>query len=103
MGPARYPSCPYTDAPDDSTYYRLEELDGTPLAGTFAGNRLKKFFPRAIRNEDRDARDSVLRAMDERIEAEQRSFAERHADRLRELQEMASASGEFQIDESDGT
>ena len=26
---------------EDSTFYWLEELDGTPLAATFAGNRLK--------------------------------------------------------------
>lgn len=30
----------------DSTFYRLEELDGTHLAANFAGNRLKKFFIR---------------------------------------------------------
>jgi len=28
----------------DSTFYCLEELDGTPLAATFAGNCLKRFF-----------------------------------------------------------
>jgi hypothetical protein len=32
--------------PEDSTFYWLEELDGTPLAKTIAGNRLKKFFSR---------------------------------------------------------
>ena len=26
--------------------YLLQELDGTPLRGTFAGNRLKPFYPR---------------------------------------------------------
>jgi len=31
---------------DYSTYYRPDELDGTPLAATFAGNRLKRFFSR---------------------------------------------------------
>jgi len=30
----------------DSTYYRLEELDETPLTASFAENRLKKFFTR---------------------------------------------------------
>jgi hypothetical protein len=28
----------------DSTYYRLEELDGVPLQGTVAGNRVQLFF-----------------------------------------------------------
>jgi hypothetical protein len=31
---------------ENSTFYRLEELDGVPLTPTFAGNRLKKFFTR---------------------------------------------------------
>jgi hypothetical protein len=31
---------------ENSTFYRLEELDGVLLAPTFAGNRLKKFFMR---------------------------------------------------------
>ena len=34
------------ETPEDSTYYRLEELDGTSLAQSFAGNRLRKFFVR---------------------------------------------------------
>ena len=34
------------EKPADSTFYRLEELDGAHLAGTTAGNRLKRFFPR---------------------------------------------------------
>src|SRR4030095_13441001 len=35
------------EIPENSTFYRLEELDGTPLAASFAGNRLKRFFTRA--------------------------------------------------------
>ena len=34
------------EAPADSTYYRLEELDRTSLAQSFAGTRLRKFFVR---------------------------------------------------------
>jgi Integrase zinc binding domain len=34
------------EIPEDSTFYLLEEIDGTPLAATIAGNRLKKFFSR---------------------------------------------------------
>jgi len=30
--------------PEDSTFYFLEELDGTPFAKTVVGNWLKKFF-----------------------------------------------------------
>ena len=32
----------------NSTFYWLAELDGTPLSGTTAGNRLKKFYSREI-------------------------------------------------------
>lgn len=35
----------------DSGYYRLEELDGTHLKASFAGNRLKSFFTRREREE----------------------------------------------------
>src|SRR5271170_827660 len=31
---------------ENSTFYRLEELDGTPLSGTAAGDRVKKFYMR---------------------------------------------------------
>jgi len=31
---------------EDSIFYRLEELDGTPLTSSIAGNRLKRFFVR---------------------------------------------------------
>jgi len=39
--------------PEDSTYYMLEELDGTRLAVSIAGNRLKKFFSRTSLEEAR--------------------------------------------------
>ena len=39
-----------------------------------------------------------MREMDERIEAGRRAFAERHADRLRELQEMTSRKSQFNSD-----
>ncbi len=35
-----------SDAVRDKCTYMLEELDGSQLAGTFAGDRLKKFYPR---------------------------------------------------------
>ena len=31
---------------EDSTFYLLEELDGTPMKRKFAGNQLKKYFAR---------------------------------------------------------
>ena len=34
-----------SNAVKDKGTYMLEELDGLQLAGTFAGNRLKKFHP----------------------------------------------------------
>ena len=34
------------ELPEDSTFYRLEELDGVRLTESFAGNRLRKFFTR---------------------------------------------------------
>ena len=34
------------EIPQNSTHYYLEELDGVPLAKSFAGNRLKKYFSR---------------------------------------------------------
>jgi len=39
---------------ENSTFYYLEELDGTPLAKTIARNRLKKFFSRRSLDEGRD-------------------------------------------------
>ena len=36
------------EKPENSTFYLLEELDGTPLARSVAGNRLKKFYSREI-------------------------------------------------------
>jgi hypothetical protein len=36
----------------NSTFYRIEELDGTPRASTTAGNQLKRFFSRDYLRED---------------------------------------------------
>jgi hypothetical protein len=51
-------------APEHSTYYRLAELDGVELVGSFAGNRLKKFFSRAELDRDRAERQAVIRVLD---------------------------------------
>ena len=45
------------EIPENSTYYLLE-LDGTPLAATIAGNRVKKFYSRTSLDE---ARDNIIR------------------------------------------
>ena len=52
------------EIPDDSTFYKLEELDGTHLKATFAGNRLKRFFSRAELDVDRADRHAVIRVRD---------------------------------------
>jgi hypothetical protein len=55
------------EIPENSTFYRLEELDGTHLAETFAGNRLKKFFSREALKEDRTQMQESIEA-DENLE-----------------------------------
>jgi hypothetical protein len=52
------------EVPPDSTFYRLEELDGTHLKATFAGNRLKRFFTRTELDNDRADRHDVIRVRD---------------------------------------
>ena len=49
------------EIPPDSTFYRLEELDGTPLAATFAGNRLKRFYSRRELDADREEVSNTIR------------------------------------------
>jgi len=39
----------------ETGYYRLEELDGTHLAESYAGNRLKRFFSRSELERGNDA------------------------------------------------
>jgi len=53
------------EGPGDSTYYRLEELDGVPLATSFAGNRLKKFFSRRQLDQNREMLHSTIRVRNE--------------------------------------
>ena len=52
------------EIPPDSTFYKLEELDGTHLKATFAGNRLKRFFSRTELDQDRAGRHAVIRVRD---------------------------------------
>src|SRR5437667_8758225 len=42
-----------TEYTEDLTFYKLEELDGTHLKATFAGNRIKRFFSHAELDVDR--------------------------------------------------
>jgi len=51
------------EKPENSTFYRLEELDGTPLSGTTAGDRVKKFYSRKELEEI--LRDGGIRGSDE--------------------------------------
>ena len=50
--------------PEDSTFYWLEELDNTPLAATFAGNRLKRFFSRVDLDNNRSEAHDTIRVQD---------------------------------------
>ena len=52
------------EAPADSTYYHLEELDGTPLRSPIAGNRLRKFYARDVLSRDREIADFYRQAQD---------------------------------------
>jgi hypothetical protein len=36
------------EKPQDSTYYLLEELDGTPMKRKYAGDQVKKYYPRLL-------------------------------------------------------
>jgi hypothetical protein len=36
------------EKPQDSTYYLLEELDGTPMKHKCAGDQVKKYYPRLL-------------------------------------------------------
>ena len=64
-------------------------MDGVKLTESFAGNRLKKFYLREELQEHCDLRDQALKEMDDVTETDQRRFAERHAERLEELNQMA--------------
>jgi hypothetical protein len=52
------------EIPDDSTFYRLAELDGTQLTPTFAGNRLKRFFSRTELDDNRAEAHETIRVRD---------------------------------------
>ena len=49
---------------ENSTYYMLEELDGTPLRRSFAGNRIKRFFSRLSLDEIREEMHEVVRVQE---------------------------------------
>ena len=53
------------EIPENSTFYYLEELDGTQLSRSIVGNRLKKFFSRTILDEGRNQLHNVIRVRDE--------------------------------------
>ena len=52
------------EIPDDSTFYYLEELDGTHLKPTFAGNRLKRLFSRVELDNNRSEAHETIRVRD---------------------------------------
>ena len=53
------------EIPENSTFYRLEELNGTPLAATFAGNHLKRFFTRRELDSQRAEIHDTIRVTDQ--------------------------------------
>src|SRR5271154_5254608 len=53
------------EIPEGSTFYRLEELDGVPLAASFAGNRLKRFFTRRELDLTREEVSAIIRVRNE--------------------------------------
>ena len=52
------------EIPDDSTFYWLEEFDGTSLATTIAGNRLRRFFARTELDNNRSEIHDTIRIRD---------------------------------------
>ena len=52
------------EIPPDSTFYKLEELDGTHLKATFTGNCLKCFFTHVELDDDRAEQHEVIRVLD---------------------------------------
>jgi hypothetical protein len=84
---------------ENSTFYMLEELDGTPLAATFPGNRLRKFFTRDQLRYDRAAQLELL-------QSRQAATAERQARssnpaRLQELLGMIEDAQNTGVDRND--
>jgi hypothetical protein len=68
---------------ENSTFYMLEELDGTPLATTFPGNRLRKFFTRDQLRCDRAVQLELLQSR-QAVTAERQARSSNPA-RLQEL------------------
>jgi hypothetical protein len=78
------------EVPQDSTFYRLEELDGVPLAESYAGNRLKKFFARDVLRYDRQLLEETHVNREAAIRERQARSA--RPGRLQELREMVEAA-----------
>jgi hypothetical protein len=53
---------PIREITENSTFYYLEELDGTPYTPSIAGNRLRKFFSRDQLRQDHAEQDEFLRS-----------------------------------------
>jgi hypothetical protein len=54
-----------SEIPPNSTFYKLEELDGTPYKDNMVGgNRIKKFFKRAELDALRQEMHDTIRVMD---------------------------------------
>jgi hypothetical protein len=82
---------------ENSTFYYLEELDTTPLAESVAGDRLKKFFSRDQRWEDRAEQLEHLRT--QQIATAERQARSSNPARLRELLGMIEDARNLRNDE----
>lgn len=78
------------EVPEDSTYYRLAELDSTPLTPSVAGDRLKKFFTRDQLLFDHQMVEDYREQQDAAIKERQARAA--RSERLQELNEIMKAA-----------
>lgn len=78
------------EIPENSTFYYLDETDETPLAESYAGNRLKKFFSRGQLQQDR-AEQNELQQTRQAATARRQARANNPA-RLQELLDMIDAT-----------
>jgi len=58
------------EVPENSTFYYLEEVDGTHLVKSIAGNQLKKFFSRELLDGGRERLHDVVRVREDQEEGE---------------------------------
>ena len=88
-------------APEHSTYYRLTELNGVELAGSFAGNQLKKFFSRAELDCNREGHRAVIRVVND-LEDEEEGPGRLEEEGEEEEDLYGNLGGGLEVDEDGG-